>query len=280
VWRTGGDPYAEGLAIGQQIRQQRATGVRQPPRLVAAIGVPAAGYPEAAIARRLAGLTRALGTAGIRVRVLPESTIARPADLQRALLPDRYMATVLDGDPARVGSALGVLGTRATAGTLNPDQIVATSPLFDERFQLATGVLGRTGAISSPAEVMPDSADAQLYISQVRTFFRGDRPSIAGLRGYVAGLALGEGMRDGPDAGSIAARLRRPRPFTDALLAPWRASAPGAGAPLFEFQVPRFLSANLLPPGAGGDPHSGTWFDGGAWVPTSSRPLGLTGLIR
>jgi len=128
--------------------------------------------------------------------------------------------------------------------------------------------------------VLPDSEDAQICVSQARTFFRGDRPSLAGLRGYVAGLALGEGLRDGPGAGSIAARLRRPQRFTDALIAPWRRSAPQAGGPLFDFIVPRFLTANLLPPGVGGEPHSGTWFDGGDWVVTSTRPLGMTSLLR
>jgi putative copper export protein/methionine-rich copper-binding protein CopC len=280
VWRTAGDPYVEGTAIGQFVARERTAGGPQPPPLVAVAAVPGPGYPAAVIERRFEGLSNALTATGIAVRRLPASAISRPDALRRAISPKSYRATVIDGDPSVLGRALGVLGTSANAATLFPDQLVAASPLLDERFQLATGVLGKTGAIASPSELRPDSEDAQLYIAQARAFFSGDRPSLAGLRGYVAGLALGEGLRDGPDAASIAARLRRPRPFTDALIAPWRADAPQAGGPLFEFLVPRFLTGNLLPPGVGGEQHSGTFFDGGAWVATSSQPLGMTSLLR
>ena len=64
------------------------------------------------------------------------------------------------------------------------------------------------------------------------------------------------------------------------MIAPWLARAPQAGTPLFEFLVPRFLSSNLLPPGAGAEQHSGTWFDNGAWVATSTQPFGLTSLLH
>jgi methionine-rich copper-binding protein CopC/putative copper export protein len=282
VWRTAGDPYVEGTAIGQYLTAaRRGAAGRTPPPVVATISAADAGYPQAAAEQRLAGLAGVLQGAGVQIRRLPVTAISWPAALRRALDPKRYMATIVDGDPQRLGAALGVVGAKANAATLNPDQIVATSPLLDERFQLATGVLGKTGAIASPAEVVPDSADAQRYVTQMRTFFRGDQPSIGGLRGYVAGLALGEGLRDGPSPGSIAARLRRPRRFTDALIAPWRASAPQAGAPLFDFLAPSFLPANLLPPAAGGEQHSGTFFDGGAWVAISgTRPLGMTTLLH
>ncbi|HEX8074844.1 MAG TPA: hypothetical protein VF545_07670, partial [Thermoleophilaceae bacterium] len=278
VWRTAGDPYVEGTAIGQYLTEPGAP--PSTPRVVASLQAPASGASAGTVERRLAGLRSVLSRVGLRLRPLPAATLASASELRKAIDPRRYRATVLDGDPRRLGPALGAIAGRATVATLNPVPIVAASPLLDERFQLATRVLGRTGAIATPAEVLPDSADARLYVAQARSFFRGDRPSLAGLRGYVAGLALGEGMRDGADAGVLAARLRRPRRFTDALIAPWRRDAASAGGPLFEFVVPRFLSANLLPPGAGGEPHSGTWFDGGSWVTTGARPFGLTELLK
>jgi hypothetical protein len=280
VWRSAPDPYVEGLAIGQYVRDQPRSGGQPRPRAVAAIAAPSPGYPHAATALRIEGLRAVMRAAAIRLTVLPASTLDHPAALRRAIAPNRWMATLLDGDPRRIGSALGALGRRATNATLYPDQIVAASPLLDERFQLAAGVFGKTGSIASPSEVVPDSRDAQLYVAQQRAFFRGDRPSLAGLRGYVAGLTLREGLRDGTDPDSIAARLRRPQRFTDALLAPWRSDAPTAGGPLVNMLAPRFLTSNLLPPGQGGEAHSGTFFDAGAWVVTSAQPLGLTRLIR
>jgi hypothetical protein len=57
-------------------------------------------------------------------------------------------------------------------------------------------------------------------------------------------------------------------------VAPWRSDAPRAGAPLFVFLAPRFLTSNLLPVGQGGQEHDGTFFPDGAWVRTSTKPYG------
>ena len=121
--------------------------------------------------------------------------------------------------------------------------------------------------------MIPASVDGIRYATQARALYPADRPSIAGLRGYVAGLALGEGLRDGDDPGRIAARLRRPRHFTDALLAPWRADAPSAGVPLFTFLAPRLVSPTLLP-AIGGHAPSGVFFPTGTWAETTSRVYG------
>jgi hypothetical protein len=120
---------------------------------------------------------------------------------------------------------------------------------------------------------VPGSADGLRYSRQVAALLPGERPSAAGLRGYVAGLALGEGLRDGEEPERVADRLRRPRPFTDALVAPWREDAPAAGGPLFAFLAPRLLSTSLIP-ASGGHRHSGTYFDGGTWTRTTGRVYG------
>lgn len=278
AWRTAADPRAEGLAIGRYVADQPAAHAANPPPTMTVIGVPDDDPAYAAAQRRVAGLREALRPAGIRVRVVPAAVLDRPAALRRVLDPDEQRATFVDGDPARVSRALRGHAHRSGAALLNTNRIIAANPLADERFQRAAGALGATGAISSPSEVLPDSADARRYAASVRAFFRGDQPSLQGLRGYVAALALGEGLRDGAGAASIAARLRRPPPFTDALVAPWRRDAPRAGAPLFVFLAPRFLTANLLPPGQGGQRHEGTFFTDGAWVRTSTRPYGPAGL--
>jgi hypothetical protein len=276
AWRTAGDPRAEGLAVGRYLGGQPPASAVDPPSTVAAIGVPDDDPAHATAAARVAGLREALRPAGVRVRGVPAAALDSPATLRRVLDPDQYRATFVDGDPARVSRALRAYGHREGAGALNTtNRIIAASPLLDERFQRAAGPLGAIGAISSPSEVLPDSRDALSYAAGMRAFFRGDQPSLEGLRGYVAGLALGYGLRHGPDADSIAARLRRPPPFTDALVAPWRSDAPRAGAPLFVFLAPRFLTANLLPVGQGGQEHEGTFFPDGAWERTSTRPYGL-----
>jgi hypothetical protein len=87
-------------------------------------------------------------------------------------------------------------------------------------------------------------------------------------------LALAEALRDGPQPDRIAARLRRPRRFTDALQAPWRAQAPQRGSVLFGFLAPRFLPANLIPVSAGGEQFGGRWFPDGAWIRTRGEVYG------
>ena len=74
----------------------------------------------------------------------------------------------------------------------------------------------------------------------------------------------------------IFARLRTPRRFTDALLAPWRGDAPAAGSQRFAVHAPTFLPANLIPPGSGARTmrRSGTYFSEGAWSLLSGESYG------
>jgi hypothetical protein len=180
--------------VGRYLADQPAARGTEPPSTVAAVSETG----DDAAARRVAGLREGLRPAGVSVRVLPAAVLDRPASLRRALDPTEHRAAFLDGDPERISRALRAHATREGAAGLATNRVIAANPLVDERFQRAAGPFGATGAISSPSEVLPDSADARRYVASVRAFFRADQPSLVGLRGYVAGLALAEGLRDGP----------------------------------------------------------------------------------
>jgi hypothetical protein len=266
LWRLAGDPVAEGEAIGTYVdREGLALAGRRPRHVIALIG----GRPTQATLERITALRAALGRAHVALRVV--SVGRSDAAAIRAFDGRHALAVVLDGDARDLAHALSAAGRDRA---LVPPALIATSPLLDEDFQVAAGTLGREGAIRSPAEVSPDSRDALSYAAAVTAIFPGDRPSIAGLRGFVAGLALAEALRDGPQPERIAARLRRPRRFTDALDAPWRADAPERGSVLFGFLAPRFLPANLIPLSAGGEQFTGGWFADGTWTRTTAEVYG------
>ncbi|HEX8074795.1 MAG TPA: copper resistance protein CopC [Thermoleophilaceae bacterium] len=273
VWRTAGEPRAEGVAVGQYLLSQRV-GRGGGARSVAAVVAPSAGAPDTAPAARIAGLRAALEPAGLGVVRLPAGVATRPAGLRAALDPRRHAAVFLDGDAGTLARTLRAVGVEQAARHVAPAPVLAASPLLDERFVLRSGALGQSGAIASPTEVLPATGDGLRYLAGQRDLFRPDRASISGLRGYVAGLAIAEGLRAGTDPDAIARRLRSPRPFTDTLLAPWRPSAPAAGEPLFLFLAPRFLPSNLLPKQIGGEEHSGSFFDGGSWSLRTGKPYG------
>ncbi|WP_320670211.1 ABC transporter substrate-binding protein [Patulibacter defluvii] len=270
VFRTGGDPRAEGVAIGRFVAEQ---GLSSRPSAVPRITVLRSGRSVASDAR-IAGLREAVAGTPLRVVVEPPSAIADPRRFARAIDAAHQLVTVVDGDRRRLAAALRRLGRDQPRFPY--DAIVATSPLFDERFEVDSGALARAGAIISASELQLGSQDAEAYANVIPLLFPGERPSIAGLRGYVAGLALDEGLRDGTDAGDVERRLRRPRRFTDALVAPWRADRRWAGGPLFQVVNLSFLPENLIPEQAGGSKVSGRFFADGAWAPLQGRIYGPT----
>jgi methionine-rich copper-binding protein CopC/putative copper export protein len=281
TWRSAGSPRAEGIAIARYLLAQgRGAGGPAGARTFAALTAPTGTPADAASAERLAGLEAELEGAGMRLARVPARSAADPGALLRTLDPRRHAALVVDGDPPTLARWLAAAGDRSLAEGFSPTAVVAASPLLDERFQLAAGTFGRSGAISSPSEVVPASLDARRYADDLRALFLPDRPSISGLRAYVAGLALAEGLRGGSGPEAIARRLARPRPFTDALVAPWRSDAPADGAPVFTFLAPRFLTSNLLPRGLGGEQHVGTFFEDGAWTQTTGELHGPAELLR
>src|SRR5256714_3678053 len=71
IWRTVGDPHAEGLAVGRYMLDRGSGLLARAPRRVAAVAVPPGGASSAA---RLAGLQEALAPAGGRPIPLPPET--------------------------------------------------------------------------------------------------------------------------------------------------------------------------------------------------------------
>lgn len=278
IWRTAGDPRAEGEAIARYVLDRRALSAPGAPGRVAAI-VAAPG--SAAAARHAGGPTRArlaaleatLRGAGVSLVRFDSPMVLRPEPLRRTLDPRRWAAVFIDGDGAQLSAALHRLSAKVGDVPLVTAPIVAASPLLDERFEERSGSFGSSGAIASPAEVLPGSVDGIRYARQVRAFFAPGRASISGLRGYVAGLALAEGLRDGDSPSRITARLRRPRVFTDALVTPWRSDAPTSGGPLFAFLSPRLLPTALSAL-SGGHRHSGTYFERGTWLRVTTELYG------
>jgi hypothetical protein len=120
--------------------------------------------------------------------------------------------------------------------------------------------------IQGTSTVAVASRDGLTLSQAIPALFPGERASLEGLRGYVAGLALDDGLRDGTGARSIVARLTRPLPFTDAIPAPWRSDAPAAGAQRLDVLEPTFLSSTLIPTSQGGESYSGQYFSDGAWT--------------
>jgi hypothetical protein len=137
-----------------------------------------------------------------------------------------------------------------------------------------SGAPRRSRRSSSGPSTSPDGRDALAYAHALPGLFPGERPSLQGIRGYVTGPALTGAVRRGTRPAEIARALRRPRPFTDALAAPWRADAPSLGGQRFTMLGTRFQSATLIPPSAGGEAYSGTLFPDGAWNRLSSELYG------
>jgi hypothetical protein len=148
--------------------------------------------------------------------------------------------------------------------------------VLSERFVERTGAVGRIGAVQGPAEVSPNSQTSISYVQTVPAVFPGEQPSLDGLRGYLAGLALSEGVKSGTGAAQIAGRLVEVAPFSDALLTPWRADAPAAGSQLFNIIRGTFLPSTLVPQSAGGDSFNGIYFPDGSWTGITTKPLGTS----
>lgn len=270
VFRIAPDPHAEGVAIGRFVAEQ---GLQSRPSAVPQVTVLRAGT-TASGTQRLAGLREGLKGTALRVVVAPAATLDDPRRFARAVDAAHQLVTVLDGDRRRLSAALRRLGEDRPR--FPNDAIVATSPLFDERFEVDSGAIARAGAITSVSEIQLGSRDAEAYANVIPLLFPGERPSITGLRGYVAGLALAEGLHDGSGRDDVERRLARPRRFTDALVAPWRSDRRWSGGPLLQMINLSFLPENLIPERAGGAKVAGRFFVDGAWAPLQGRVYGPT----
>jgi methionine-rich copper-binding protein CopC/putative copper export protein len=266
IFRLAGDPYAEGYADGQYL-----TSVVAP---TAASNVVRVVMPtDDQGRRRLDGLRAAIQDSKFRIQEIPSDALERgPAELRSVIDRNSAAAVMVDGNADRLAATFGGLGEGAL--NFDPAVLIAPSQLLSERLLESSGALGRTQAIQGAVEVTPDSATAQSYARAVPAVYPGESPSLDGLRGYVAGLALTEGVSNGTDPSQIAATLRQPAPFTDALLAPWRSDVPDAGNQRFTMVDANFLPATLIPTQVGGESFNGTFFTDGSWTRLSSQALG------
>ena len=269
-FRLAGDPYAEGFATGQYVRTSVARAA--PPGVRTVLGVDGG---DAQAARRLRGERAALAGARLRLEVVPVARVERAGkpELERLLDRRRTLTMLLDGpSPEALDAALRRLGGGQPG--FPPAPILASARVMSERFVENAGSLGRLGVIQGTAEVTPDSRDALGYAQAVPALYPGRRPSLDGLRGYLAGLALRQGVRGGTAPAAIARDLLRPPPFTDALGSPWRDDAPDAGSQRFELLGPNFLPSTLIPTSAGGESFNGSFFTDGAWQRLSTDLYG------
>jgi methionine-rich copper-binding protein CopC/ABC-type branched-subunit amino acid transport system substrate-binding protein len=285
VYRHAADPYAQGVAFGQLVRNRILAAAHPGVRTIrAAVGRDLQGR------RLLAGLREGLKASsagegvpvtpgpGPRLVVLEPGSLARlsDAELMRVLDLRRAAAFVVDGPSGGGPDADAIARVSAARGTdITPAVLLFSERVLSETFVRRAGTLGRIGAVQGVSEVATNTADAELYKSAVPLLFRGDLASVDGLRGYVAGLALRDALRDGIDAKAILAGLRQPRVFTNALLAPWSVRAPGAGSPNVVALQPQFLSPTLVPPSAGGEAKDTEYFPQGSWTVTSQAALGI-----
>jgi len=270
TFRVAADPYADGVALAQAVRSSvtpaAAAGVH-------ALHVVAA--PDVQGARRLAGLRAGLAGSAVRIDTLAPRAVAdaTPAALTRFLDRNRSLALVLDGsdaDAVRYGAALRRLGRR----THGQAPVLGSERVLSEALVEAAGDEGRIGLVQGTSSVSVGSRDALALAQTIPALYPGEHPSLEALRGYVTGLALLDGLRDGTSAAAIVQRLTRPSPFTDALAAPWRSDAPAAGSQRLILLAPTFLSSTLVPPSQGGEAYSGTYFPDGAWAPASTAVYG------
>jgi hypothetical protein len=290
VFRLAADPYAQGVAFGQLVRNR-----------ILAAGEPGVRTVRADVGddlqsrRLLAGLRLGLrassaapGAAatpgpGPRLELVAPGSLAKLSldALERLLDRRRTSALVLDapgggGADARAIARLG----RDRGARLAPAPLLHSERVLSETYVRSAGALGRIGAIQGVSEVATNTADAELYKAAVPLLFRGEIASVDGLRGYVTGLALRDALRGGIDRDAIVARLRRPRVFTNALLAPWGTGQPGAGSHFAVALQPQFLSPTLVPTSFGGEAKDSEYFPQGSWTVTSGVPLGLTEGLR
>lgn len=273
VFRTAADPYAQGTGIARYLQQRvlptTAVGVRTV--LVAAT--------DDDQGRRLTrGVADGIAGTGLTVKRQPPGRLGRGGvrGTKRALDRGRIAALVLDQPvdaETRDVDALAAVGR--TDRDFPPAPVLASSRVLSERLITRLGTLGRIGVLQGVTEVSTQTADALAYARAVPGLWPGERPSLDGLRGYVAGLALRSALEQDPD--HVADRLRAPRVFTDALLSPWEPRRPGAGTRAVIALAPQFLASSITPPSAGGTSYTGTWFADGAWINAGVRPYALTG---
>lgn len=189
-WTLTVDPAREGRALADQVHFQGARSAL----LLHDDGGPTPVEVAAAGAR-----LDSLGIAHQEVSAVgaaPESTAAAV----RQGNPD---SVVLVGEPRTLLPVLRALGA------LQPEWwpargAVASSRLMSNELVSAAGSWTEYGRIAFASEVDPDDSPAIGYVSRLEQWYGGRRPSIDGVRGYLAGWVMANLLRD--TAGDRSAR--------------------------------------------------------------------------
>ncbi len=267
VFALAADPYTEGYATAQEVATEGFRAFPDGPHRIAAL-VPAGRRGDRAVAGLRAGL-RAQGQQKAGVEVFRHDGSPSRRQVRAAIEGGNFIATFVDGDEDSLAASLNAIGR--AEHRIVPAAIFTSGRLFSERFQVAAGLLGRIGSLRSVAEVSPAARDALSYSNLVQALYPGDRPTIDGLRGYLAGRALAKALNKG---GSLADALRGLGRFSDALAAGWPRDDPASGTQLAGFILPTFLPGGLVRPDQGGQEVSGSYFPDGSWKPLTSKLFG------
>lgn len=267
VYSIAANPHTEGYATAQVVV---AEGFRAFPRGVHRIAalVPRGRRGARAVAGLRAGL-KAQKQPHAGVEVFRHDGSPSRSQVLAAIDGGDFIATFVDGDQDSLAASLKEIGRRDDR--IVPSAIFGSSRLFSERFQLESGLLGRIGSLRAAAEVSPLARDALSYSNLVQALYPGERPSIDGLRGYLAGRALAQALEKG---GHLSRQLRALGRFSDALSSGWTQRNPAEGSQLVGFFLPSFLPSGLIRPDQGGQRFSGSYFPDGAWKQLTSNLYG------
>ncbi|MGH9040430.1 MAG: ABC transporter substrate-binding protein, partial [Acidimicrobiia bacterium] len=293
VFRMAGDPYAEGWAVARTVIRNTFPVAPEAPRSIAVLSEAGDPTTERVIAGLEAGLAldpdvaeqvegdRPSDSRGVKVVSLVHEQGAPlgPLVLTATRSAD-HVASFLRVDPDELAPALDSLAETEIDLT---NAVIVPNRHFDEAFYRSSA-LGRRGGVIVLGEVAPDSEQSLVYTNLVLSIFSGERPTIDGLRGYVAGKAIVEGLKGGTSPGEIARRLRLVRfgqrleadtgEVSDGAVSGWSPAASSAGSWRFFLYRGNFIPMGLIP---GDDPAPGRFFDEGAWNRVITGNVGLCG---
>lgn len=268
VWSTAPDPAAEGAALADQV----ATLEHGRSALVLAGHSPAEA--EEADATTIE-LTR-LGLPHRRMAI-DSAPPAILAEHVRELNPD---SVILVAGP---DAALPVI---LAFGNLTPEwapahSAEASSELMSNVLVSAAGKWVSVGRIHFASEVDPDDASGISYATRLLQWYGGRRPTLDGLRGYVAGWVIDNLLRDaGGDRSAQHMTTVLGTDFRDFVFGQSYAlhlTPGGGGADRLAFFTTVFINPFTNPQLPASTNHAGIFLKAGAFVRLSEyRPIGST----
>jgi hypothetical protein len=182
VWSVVPDWGREGAAIGVQTKAQAAGRVE------------VVSGPGTVDTAELGGLRHQLAASGLTVRY---DSLPSDATAWARGLPDYNLVVLLLG-PAQAQPLLHAMSAVATgAGRpgLPGRGVLASSQLFDSDVIDGAWPITRIGVVEFAGDVNPFDPVVQYYMQRQQVLVPGLRPTIEGIHGYDAALALAEAVR-------------------------------------------------------------------------------------